>query len=171
MRFLPTPGDIRKANRHKLSKRGIVNPTRLVWAARKAGLPLAYACAMVEKESGGGHNVFGHDPVRSIVGGNVTKGRYLYYKKRRKQGLGMQGVGPTQLTWYSYQDEADSLGGCWKQAINMYVGFKLLNSHIKAKGLYRGAMEYNGSGPAALAYARDFEEKAKKWEKLFKGDK
>jgi len=25
--------------------------------------------------------------------------------------MGMQGVGPTQLTWYAFQDQADALGG------------------------------------------------------------
>jgi hypothetical protein len=40
---------------------GIVAPTTTIAEAARAGLPLALACALVEKESGGGCNVVGHD--------------------------------------------------------------------------------------------------------------
>lgn len=171
MRFIPTPGDIKTSRKHKLKARGFRYPLRVVWAARQVGLPLSYAAALLEKESALGHNVFGHDSVRNPVkGGPVTKARYELYKRYRKQGLGMQGVGPCQLTWYATQDQADSLGGCWKPEINMYVGFKQLMDNIRAHGVWAGVKAYNGTGPAADAYANDWTAKQKQWQAKFNKD-
>lgn len=167
MKVIPSIDDWKKARKYKLKQYGIVYPVSTVWAARKANIPLAYACAMLQNESLGGLNVFGHDPVRSIVGGKVTKSRYLYYLKRRKQGLGCQGVGPTQLTWYGYQDEADKNGGCWRASINMYTGFTILDGLIRQHGLHDGAALYNGVGPAANAYGDLFVARVNAWQKRF----
>lgn len=148
----------------KLHKAGFYHPLKTVQEANRVGLDLASACAMLEKESAKGQNVFGSDGVRNPVkGGTVTKARYLLYKKYRQQGLGMQGVGPTQLTYYSFQDEADALGGCWEPRYNMRVGFKLLADLIKQHGHQEGAARYNGVGAAAEAYGRDFVAKRAKW--------
>lgn len=159
------------AYRHKLKKRGVAYPVSTVREARKAGLPLSLAIALLEQESGGGYNVFGHDPVRNPVkGGKVTKKRYLLYKKYRQQGLGMQGVGPMQLTWYTFQDEADRLGGCWKVSYNMRVGFKHAASLIKQYGEREGLKRYNGAGPAADRYAISVLQRKAKWHKLLMSD-
>lgn len=148
---------------------GIERPKIALVQQRRAGLnDYALACAMLEQESGGGANVFGHDPVRSIVGGPVTEARYAYYKKRRKAGLGMQGVGPMQLTWYAYQDRADELGGCWRPYVNMFVGFALLVDLIATYGLRGGVQRYNGSGPAAIAYAVSVLARRARWKRRFK---
>src|SRR4051812_46366339 len=102
---------------------GIINPLIAYQEAQRAGLEYAVLCAVLEQESGGGHNVFGHDRVRNpVVGGRVTKKRYLLYRKYQRQGEGMQGVGPMQLTYYTYQDLADRYGGCWKVRYNIRVG-------------------------------------------------
>jgi hypothetical protein len=154
--------DLRLAR--KLRKAGFQNSLRTIWEARRADLPLSYALAFLEKESGKGHNVFGSDPVRNpIKGGTVTKSRYLAYKAYRKKGLGMQGVGPMQLTWYTYQDQADALGGCWQPKYNMRVGFTHAAGLIKKYGKFKGAAHYNGAGPRAEAYARDWLSKQQKW--------
>lgn len=139
----------------KLKRAGIVNPLWTIRASKKAGLPLDLACAFLEQESGGGHNVFGHDPTIYSGAGAVTEARYRAYKARRgPTGRGgMQGVGPMQLTWYSYQDDADRLGGCWKPYPNMLVGFRYAAANIKRYGLHAGIAAYNGSGPAAQSYA------------------
>lgn len=134
---------------------GIVDPTLTLQEARRAAIPLPLACALLEQESSGGHNVFGHDPVANPVrGGPVTRERYLEYKRNRAAGLGMQGVRPCQLTWYAYQDRADALGGCWKPALNMRVGFDVLAASIREVGLRAGIRGYNGTGGAAERYAR-----------------
>jgi hypothetical protein len=148
-----------------LRAHGIVNPKWTIAAAKKAGLKLAYACAMLDKESGGGHNEFGHDPTIFVGAGVVTRLKYAAYKKRRKASgnRAMQGVGPTQLTWWSTQDKADAIGGCWKPLCNMIVGFTSLAALIRKYGPQAGAARYNGTGPAADAYGRDFMVKVRKW--------
>lgn len=142
--------------------------THILHACDTTGLPLSYALALVEKETGF-KNVFGHDPTRAIPsswrGSRVTWAKYKVYKAARKLGRGMQGVGPTQLTWFAFQDQADKLGGCHKPYPNMVVGFRLLKSHIDAYGKTAGAALFNGSGPDADAYGRDWVRKQENWHK------
>lgn len=56
-----------------------------------------------------------------------TEANYREYVRNRTQ-CGMQGVGPTQLTYYTFQDRADQLGGCWRPEINIRVGFESLQT-------------------------------------------
>lgn len=153
-----------------LKKQGFVYPYRLVRAARRAGITVRLAVALVEQETGNGANVFGHDPVKpsQFRGGKVTRLRYYEYKRKRKKGLGMQGVGPCQLTWFTFQDEADRLGGCWHPYWNMVVGFRHLRAQIARNGRWAGIAAYNGSGPAAREYADSVQERYKKWTERFK---
>lgn len=149
----------------KLRKLGIVIPVRMLKATREAGLPISLAASVLTQESGGGHNVWGHDPT-IFVGGydaknkhnygpNVTKNGYLAYKAQRGSAgqYGMQGVGPCQLTYFAFQDKADEAGGCWDVLANMRVGFQSLAANIRRDGLHAGVAAYNGSGPAAEHYA------------------
>jgi peptidoglycan hydrolase-like protein with peptidoglycan-binding domain len=163
----------------RLRAGGIVAPKLCVAEAARAGLRLELAAALLEKESGGGHNVFGHDRDRSgkyifpARDGTVkvTKELYLEYKRRRQASgnKAMQGVGPCQLTWFSFQDEADKEGGCWKPQINMRVGFRRLASLVRAHGDAVGARMYNGSGDAAVAYSKDLLQKAAAWKARLEG--
>ena len=145
----------------KLGQLGILMPADCLAAARDAKLPLHLAASLLIQESGGGRNVYGHDPTVFSGGpgqgqpNEVTETNYREYLRRRgaKGGGGMQGVGPCQLTWWSYQDEADGLGGCWDPLTNMRVGFRLLAEKIRRNGLHAGVKAYNGSGAAAEAYA------------------
>jgi hypothetical protein len=137
--------------------------THILAACATTKLPLSYALALVEKESGF-QNVFGHDAVANPVkGGRVTRLRYIAYKRARKAGKGMQGVGYTQLTWYAFQDQADALGGCFKPYPNLVVGFSNLKRLINLSGKQKGAAAYNGTGDAAEAYGRDFVHKQEAW--------
>lgn len=144
---------------------GIVYPAVTMREARTTGLPLHFACAMLEKETGGGKNVFGHDPVKApqVIGGEVNALRYARYRYLRRRGYGNQGVGCCQLTSSGFQDRADALGGCHRPGPNMRVGFATLRALIAAYGPERGAARYNGSGPAADAYGADFIRKAARW--------
>jgi len=153
-----------------LKRYGFKNPYTLLYEADKAGISHVTAAALTEQETGTGRNVFGHDPVRNPApkGGTVTKARYLEYKRNRKAGLGMQGVGPLQLTWWEFQDEADRLGGCWKVRYNYRVGFHHLAALIRQHGWHEGVKRYNGSGPAAENYRRAMKEKHTKWTKRLK---
>jgi hypothetical protein len=138
--------------------------THILEACATTKLPLSYALALCEKE-GGFRMVYGHDPVRNPApkGGHVTRSNYAQYKRDRKAGMGMQGVGHTQLTWYAFQDQADALGGCWRPYPNLVVGFANLRRLINAHGKEKGAAAYNGTGPAAEAYGRDFVRKQEAW--------
>jgi uncharacterized protein YcbK (DUF882 family) len=163
----------------RLQAGGIKAPEMAIAEARSAGLDLAYACALLEKESGGGANVFGHDrdangryifPARDGAV-PVTEELYREYKRRRVESGNrlMQGAGPTQLTWWEFQDEADREGGCWKPAVNMRVGFRRLASLMRQHGEADGARRYNGSGPAAEAYSADLRAKARAWKARLAG--
>lgn len=148
-----------KAKRH-----GANYSLRIVWEARRAGIPISLGFALVEQESGF-KNVFGHDPTIYVGAGTVTKSKYLDYKRKRGH-THMQGVGPCQLTWWATQDAADKAGGCWKPAVNIRVAFKILAGNIRREGRHDGIKAYNGSGAAAERYARQVEEKQKRWHSL-----
>lgn len=137
---------------------GIKRPDVTIRAAAAAGLELAVACTMLMAESGGGRMVWGHDPVDAagiyIKGGPVTQDNYLAYRAAMAAGrIGRQGVGDCQLTSSEFQDRGDQLGGCWDPYANQRAGFLGLADRINRWGLRDGLRRYNGSGPAAEAYA------------------
>lgn len=145
---------------------GILRAGEVVELAATAGLELACAAVLLEKESAGGRNVWGHDGVPTggfyTKGGPVTRDAYLAWRPHRGR-LGSQGVGPCQLTWSGYQDQADQLGGCWDPRANMTVGFRVLAGLIRQHGLRGGFRRYNGSGPMAERYADDAMRRLAKW--------
>jgi hypothetical protein len=155
----------------RLKAGGNVHPRITIAEAQRAGLRLALACAVLDKETGGGHNVFGHDPTIFVGAGKVTKAKYTAYKKQRvaSGNRHMQGVGAMQLTWYELQDEADREGGCWRPDANMRIGFRHLAALIKSNGEAVGVRMYNGSGKAAEAYSADVLRRAAEWEKRLAG--
>ena len=155
----------------RLRAANIVAPKIAIQEAKRAGLPLELACALLEKESGGGRNVYGHDPSIFSGAGAVTRENYARYKKQRiaSGNRKMQGVGPCQLTWWEFQDQADAQGGCWRPRYNMRIGFLHLANLIKRYGESDGARRYNGSGSAAEAYSLDLLTKARRWESIIGG--
>ena len=149
-----------------LDKHGTQRAAEVIELAAAAGLELAAAATLLEKESHGGRNVYGHDPVKTggnyELGGPVTEGNFRKYKAHRKE-FGAQGVGPTQLTFPGFQDMADERGGCFDFRVNCLVGFEILAGHIRAKGVHDGFRAYNGSGEAAERYADDAMSKLAVW--------
>jgi hypothetical protein len=148
---------------------GIVNAPQVVALAAAAGLDLAAACTMLEKESGGGRNLWGSDGVDPagtyVKGAEVTQAAYLAYRGKLKAGLiGAQGVGPCQLTYPPLQAQADALGGCWDWTSNVTVGFRQLAQLQRQYGTRDGFRRYNGSGPAAEKYADDSMAKLGAWQ-------
>jgi hypothetical protein len=108
------------------------------------------------QETGGGINEFGHDPTVAVGWGTVTEAKYRQYAKLRDNptpGSHCQGVGPCQLTSFTYQSFADGRGGCWKPLVNMKVGFEALAASIRRDGLRAAVVAYNGSGVLAEHYA------------------
>jgi peptidoglycan hydrolase-like protein with peptidoglycan-binding domain len=183
----PTPTPIPRPPRpsrdalraERLRTLGLKHPAMTIEEARRAGLPLAAALAFLEKESSGvdrdgvhrfGLNLFGSDAVRNPVkGGRVTKARYDRYLRNRRAGLGMQGVGPCQLTWWEFQDMADRAGGCWVPRFNMRIGFAVGARLIQQNGPHDGAMRWNGTGSAAARYADDWVQKRRRWHDVLDG--
>jgi hypothetical protein len=137
---------------------------RIILEARRAGIPISLGFALIEQESNFS-NVFGHDPGNHSGAGRVTKSKYEAYRARRgPTGRGgMQGVGPAQLTYYTVQDAADTLGGCWVPKHNIRVAFELLANLIAQHGEEQGLARYNGTGPAAQRYSRKVLERQAKW--------
>jgi hypothetical protein len=149
-----------------LEQNGTLRAGEVIELAALAGLELAAAATLLEKESSGGRNIFGRDPVDTggfyTKGGPVTKESYGLYRQHRAE-LGAQGVGPTQLTYPPFQDRADRQGGCWDWRVNTRVGFDIVSGLIKAKGVRSGFRAYNGSGPSAETYADDAMKKLRVW--------
>lgn len=144
-----------------LAAGGILRAPEVVELAGAAGLELAAAATMLMKETGGGRNVWGSDavtvaPGTYVKGAVVTQSAYLAYRTAVRAGrAGRQGCGPCQLTYGGFQDQADAAGGCWDWRANVSVGFRVLAGLIKSNGVSDGFRAYNGSGPAAQAYAAD----------------
>lgn len=151
-----------------MKKHGFVHFASILAAAEEADIDLSLLCAVLEQESGD-RNIYGHDPVKAPQrqGGKVTPKNYAEYKRLRKAGYGMQGVGPMQLTWWQTQDFADRLGGCWRPSVNIKVGALTLAENIEKHGYAKGIARYNGSGPRAWAYSLSVRRKVKVWHRRF----
>jgi hypothetical protein len=143
---------------------GIVHPQYTNEQSDATRLSLAYCCAMLELETAGGNNEFGHDPGNPIRGGQVTRSTYEAYRVYVARGYRPQGVGPCQLTDLALQDQADRLGGCWQVPVNMCVGFRFLAALIGAHGEEAGFAAYNGSGAAARLYGEHAMQLAGVWQ-------
>lgn len=142
-----------------LSAWGILRAADVVAIAAAAGLPLAAAAALLEQESGGGRNVWGHDAVPTggayIKGDQVDEPSYHAYRAALATGrAGQQGCGPCQLTAVSFQNAADDAGGCWLPVPNMRVGFSLLATYARQWPLADAYRAYNG-GPGNRVAGRN----------------
>lgn len=149
---------------------GVLIPRLALQAADRAGIPFWVACAFLMQETGGGRNVWGHDPTWMIGYPVMTAEVYAVYKEHRGR-FGNQGVGPMQLTSPGLQDQADKLGGCWVVENNLSVAFHLIAAYAdsapasdKTKWWY-AAQRYNGSSD----YADRMVERFAEWRKILGG--
>jgi hypothetical protein len=150
--------------RDAMRRRGITDPGLTLRVARAVGLPLAYACTVLELETSGGRNVFGSDPGYHgpFKGMTVTLERYREYRRHALATGEHNGVGYTQLTSEELQLRADELGGCWRPEPNVRVGFAFLHELIREEvSAERGFTRYNGSP----AYGRRAMELAAAWQR------
>lgn len=133
------------------------NGSAIVEAARRTGLDLALACALVDHESIGGQNIFGCDwgarwteepPYCQVP---VTPERVRALLANIENGGGQNGVGLTQLTSVGYVRQAEALGGAHIPLNQCLVGFEVLKGHIDRFGYARGIGAYNaGAGNPEL---------------------
>lgn len=145
----------------------------IVREAERHDLRVSWLLALVETESAF-RNVFGHDRLGDgrRAGGvpeswqRVTRTRYAYYKLRRGR-MGAQGVGPCQLTWPGYQDDADRRGGCWRFAVNIAVGAEVIAGLVRQHGGWMPALAAYNAGSASSAagheYARRVQQRRQLW--------
>lgn len=146
----------------RLKRAGVRSPKLVIDEAKRANLPLHYALAMLEKETGvPQQNIFGcdHGPGRAFCHEKVTKARVEALIRSNYAN----GVGWTQLTYKPFVVKAQVLGGAHLPKYQMRVGFQVLKDNISRLGVQQGFRAYNGSGPAAEAYGRDAVAKAAKW--------
>ncbi len=141
----------------------------IISAAREARLALADACALVEQESGG-KNIFGCDAGGPFCHEPVTRElvqRLINQKGYKTGDAPMQGVGLTQLTWFSFVLSAEERGGAHLPINQCLVGFNLLRSYLQKYPRERAIASYNageGNWMAGRAYAAQLMQKSKVWE-------
>lgn len=142
---------------------GIVIAELAYDVSRAVGVPYWATCAFLMQESSGGHNVFGHDATIFVGAGEVTEAKYAAYKAERLRTGRCQGVGPMQLTFHTFQDEADALGGCWQPKHNLTEGLRILEGFVSSgKSWHQAAAAYNGSE----AYADQMDGRFAQWQRL-----
>jgi hypothetical protein len=146
---------------------------RLAMEAEAQNVPISVVCAVCEQETGF-RNLFGHDRNKKgnisgipakWAGTVVTRAKYWSYKFLRGT-RGQQGVGPFQLTFKGFQDEADKDGGAWNPDVNIATGVRILATMFK--NLHEWEIVYAvwnaGSQTAAgRAYAESVKKKQTKW--------
>ena len=108
---------------------------------------------LLDLESSGGLNTFGHDPnLCGPVGGPVTEENYRAYLVRRDE-CGQQGIGPLQLTFRALQDRADALGGAWDPAVNTRVGLGEFVARLRRHTARDSFSLYNTGRAGPSSYA------------------
>jgi hypothetical protein len=142
----------------------------IVEEAQSSGLDLALACALVEQESGG-RNIFGCD--HGFIGDRPPYCHQQITKDRTKKLMDsrfMNGVGLTQLTWFTFVEEAEQLGGAHIPRNQCRVGFQLLKKYrekypyLEALGAYNAGEENRRS--VLTTYAAQLAERHTKWKAL-----
>lgn len=156
----PAPVDLKSIVKSK----DFENVDDLFRAASATKLPLFLAVALIEKESKG-RNIFGHDRGGAFHGaGEVTEKKFKDFLKLVRSGHTSNGVGPAQITWPGFFDDAEKRGfKLWEPYDNMRYGFELFRSYLGGNytdaSIAKAGERYNG----ASAYGRDMVAVANKW--------
>lgn len=114
----------------------------IAFAARKHRVRYAVAYALFAQESNY-RVIYGHDVGGLLPGLPVTKDNYRYFRSRvaNSHGIGANGVGLGQVTYWTYvRDHA----GLWKPRVQVYLSLSILSDLIKKYGEYTGLGAYNG---------------------------
>ncbi len=140
--------------------------------ARNNGLDLALACALVDQESEG-LNIFGCD--HGDVGDRppychqeVTRQRVNALIDNGNFGHGMNGIGLTQITWWTFVMRGERAGGIHHPRVQCRIGFGLLKyylnnyPYLEALGAYNAGEESRQVG-VDNGYAGSVAEKHKVW--------
>ncbi len=125
-----------------------------------ARCPAEVLAAVLEMETSGGRNIYGHDagacmsfrhPWRDV---EVTKENYTNeYLPCIRAGGKRNGVGPMQLTWGPFQEEADARGGCWDPKVSTLLGAEILGGYLKVNSVRDSFSIYNTGKSGSSGYA------------------
>ncbi len=163
------PRDVTLA--HKLRAKGVKNALRIVIECRHRHgkvIPVSLGLALQEQESGG-RNIFGADIGAPFAHQPVTERRVRELVKHVRAGGLSNGVGPMQLTFIGFIDEANRDGGAWLPAVNIATGLGIVAGHIKRHGVPGGLATYNAGNPQAAAgkkYAKQVIERQDRFHQL-----
>jgi soluble lytic murein transglycosylase-like protein len=144
---------------HRAKRAGANYNLRIILEARRAGLPISLAFAVVEQESGF-KNIFGCDKGGPFCHHPVSRTLVQQLLAHVRAGGTSNGVGLTQLTWIGYLNMAERRGGAHIPKNQLSVGFEALAAHIAAHGTQGGLAAYNAG------YAREVLEKQARWHKI-----
>jgi len=151
MKPLPTtvakPRDAKLAR--KLRDNGVKNALRIVIECRHRHdgvIPVSLGVALQEQESNG-RNIFGADQNAPFTHQPVTKERVLELVAHVRAGGISNGVGPLQLTFLPFIEEANRDGGAWKPSVNIATGLGIIAADVKKHGVRGGLATYNGGSP------------------------
>jgi len=156
---------------HKLRANGVKNALRIVIECRHGHdgvVPLSLGLALQEQESDG-QNIFGADTNAPFTHLPVTKARVLKLVEHVHAGGVSNGVGPLQLTFISFIEEANRDGGAWLPAVNIATGLGIVAGHVKQHGVRGGLATYNGGNPQSrkgLNYAGQVIKRQERFHKL-----
>ena len=151
------PADNRLAR--KLRDDGVKNALRIVLECRhrhSGAIPVSLGVALQEQESEG-RNIFGADVGAPFAHLPVTKERVMELVAHVRAGGTSNGVGPLQLTFLPFIEEANRDGGAWKPSVNIATGLGIIAGHIEQHGVRGGLATYNGGSPTSpkgLKYAK-----------------
>ena len=145
----------------------LFNADALVRAAKRAGVPLHLAAALIRQESSG-NNVYGNDwggiygtdeNTPASYNKTVTESNYktflslLLRSDGSWTGRTSNGVGPAQITYWAFHRDARDEGlRLWVPEDNMYFGLRLFATYLggdySEQSVKLAATRYN-AGPAA----------------------
>lgn len=134
----------------------------IAFACRKYHLRYALGFAMFDQESGF-RVIYGHDTGGLNPGEKVTRENYRYFRDHvsRSGGVGANGVGLGQVTYWTYIRDHS---GLWKPRVQVYFATSILADYVHRLGEFTGCGAYNGGeGNPNESYAREVLERANRW--------
>lgn len=75
-------------------------------------------------------------------------------------------MGPCQLTWPAWQDDADRLGGGWLPGVNCLVGFRGFAGLLAKYPAEEAYSRWNTGGPGPTEYADRALASLPQWQRL-----
>lgn len=161
-----------------IQSRGVQNADSIVRAAAELKLPVHIAAALIEKESNGA-NVYGDDRPRTVfnkldgarpAGGVVTEQNFIQFERRVANGETPNGVGPSQITYFTYFPAARDQGvKLWEPYDNIKFGLRILagslGENYSSASVRAAGTSYNGDA----SYGVELAQRVERWANYLNG--